>query len=424
MGRVEVVIPYAPRPEQQRVHEAEDRERFQVVVAHRRFGKTVMAVNRLIRKATQCPKDRPRTAYIAPTYRQGKSIAWDYLRHFAGVIPGATFNESELRCDLPNGSQIRLYGADNPDALRGIYLDDVVLDEAGLMQRRVWTEVIRPALTDRQGSMLAIGTPNGHNLFWDLRDRASQGDGWGLHTFRVTDTHIIAAAELEDARRQMSPEEYAQEFECSFDAAIRGAIYGRMLEEIREQDRITRIDYEPLLPVHTAWDLGMSDATAIWFMQPEKSGDVRVIDFYEARGESLAHYVNVLNAKSYTYGRHILPHDAKVRELGTGRSRLEMLLSLGLRAEIAPNMSLDDGIEAGRVFLRRCWFDAERCKDGLDALANYRRALNTRTEEYMAPLHDWSSHAADAFRYAAVGMKTGDQAKKWGAIKYSNAGIL
>lgn len=407
------------------MHEAGAAHRFVVVVAHRRLGKTVMAINRLLRSASTCRRERPRMAYIGPTYRQAKAVSWDYLRHFAGVIPGAIFNESELRCDLPNRAQVRLYGADRPDALRGIYLDDCVLDEAGLMQTRVWTEVIRPALADRQGSALFIGTPNGRNLFADLRDRAQAGlDGWKLFTFRASETGIIAEAELADARRQMSDDEYAQEFECSFEASIRGAIFGKQLEVAREQARIAKVDHEPLLSVHTAWDLGMSDTTAIWFMQCERSGDVRVIDYLEGSGEGLAYYVNDLRRREYTYGRHVLPHDARVRELGTGKSRLEILSSLGLRAEVAPSLSLDDGIEAARVFLRRCWFDAERCKVGLDALANYRRALNTRTDEYAQPLHDWSSHAADAFRYAAIALKTGDTAKAMQPLKYTNAGIV
>lgn len=418
------VIPYHPREQQLEIHRAESDARFIVVVAHRRFGKTVLAINRLIRKALTCERERPRTAYIGPTYRQSKAVVWDYLRHFAGVVPGVQFNESELRADFPNGGQVRLYGADNPDALRGLYLDDAVLDETGLMQSRVWTEVIRPALSDRQGSALFIGTPNGQNLFWDLRNQAETAQGWKLFELPASKTNIVAPAELEDARRSMSDDAYLQEFECSFEAAVRGAIYGKTMAWLRGQGRLTKVGYEPALPVHTAWDLGIGDAMAIWMAQAERSGDIRIIDYYENSGEGLGHYVNVLNAKGYTFGRHILPHDANARELSTGKSRLEFLRSLGLMCEVAPNLPVEDGIEATRMFLRKCWFDVERTRTGLDALLSYRRRQNTRTEEYGLPEHDWASHGADAMRYLAVAMKSHAQTMKMAPIQYSNKGII
>lgn len=408
---VDIEIPYAPRPLQQAIHEQLDTHRFGVVVCHRRFGKTVAAINHLIKAALTCTLERPRYAYLAPTYTQGKAIAWDYLKHYSRPVPGTSFNETELRADYPNGAQVRIYGADNPDALRGIYLDGVVADEFGLMQGKVWHEVLRPALADRRGWALFLGTPAGKNAFWDLRDFAQRTDGWFVATYRASETRILDVAELEAAREAMSADAYAQEFECSFEASVRGAIFAREMTLIREQERITRVAYDPALPVHTAWDLGIGDTTAIWFIQlawPE----VRVIDFYEQSGEGLGHYVNTLASKHYTWGRHILPHDVEVRELGTGKSRKEMLASLGLRVEVAPNLPLDDGIEAARMFLKRCWFDAERCKDGLDALQNYRREENTRTGELKPlPVHDWASHGADAFRYAAVAIK-GDGASR------------
>lgn len=426
MGEAERVIeiPYAPRKLQAAVHEALDQARFVVVVAHRRFGKTVLAINDLIRAAVECDRPRPRMAYIGPTYRQAKAVVWDYLKHYAQPIPGIQFNESELRADLPNGGQVRLYGADNPDALRGLYLDRVVLDETGLMQTRVWTEVVRPALSDRVGKALFIGTPNGQNLFWSLRNQAAASDGWRLFEFRASQTGILALDELNDAKRTMSEDAYQQEYECSFEAAVRGSIYGRVMQVLREQNRLTRVPYDPLLAVHTAWDLGIGDSMAIWCAQRERSGDVRVIDYYENSGEGLGHYVNWLNARGYTFERHYLPHDANVRELGTGKSRLEMLRSLGLQPEALPLLPLEDGIEATRMFLRRCWIDAERCRDGIDALVSYRRRQNTRTEEFGSPEHDWASHGADAMRYLATGLRAHPDALRMKPINYSNAGIV
>ena len=340
------------------------------------------------------------------------------------MVPGATFNESELRVDLPNGSQIRLYGADNPDALRGIYLDGVVLDETGMMQARIWSEVLRPALSDRLGWALFIGTPNGKNLFWELRSRAGLGDGWALIQYKASETGIVDPKELADAKSAMTDDEFAQEFECSFEASVRGAIFAKEITFLREGKRILPIEPEPLLPVHTAWDLGIGDNMAIWFAQVERSGAVRVIDHYEANGEALSHYVNVLGNKPYTYGKHYVPHDAQVRELGSGKSRIEMLGALGLRCELAPNIKLEDGINAARLFMRKCYFDEKRCAAGLDALQNYRWAYNTALDEHKStPVHDWASHSADAFRYLAVSLKD-DPKKRWGDLKYDNRGIV
>lgn len=351
-------------------------------------------------------------------------MAWDYLKHYAKVIPGTTFHEQELRADLPNGGRVQLLGADNPDAHRGIYSDGLVLDEAGLMQSRIWSEVFRPALSDRLGWALFIGTPNGKNLFWDLANRARQGDGWRLLTYKASETGLIAASELENARSQMTEDEYQQEFECSFEASVRGAIYAKEITALREGGRIAPLAYEPLLPVHTAWDLGIGDAMAIWFAQVERSGAVRIIDHYECSGESLGHYVNVLGSKPYTYGQHIVPHDAQVRELGSGKSRIEMLAGLGLKCKLAPNVKLDDGINAARMFMGKCYFDSVKCEAGLDALQNYRWDFNTRLDEYKnSPVHDWASHSADAFRYLAVGLKD-EQKKRWGEVRYQPTGIM
>ncbi len=372
-----------------------------------------MAVNHLIRSALSCELERPRFAYLAPTYTQGKAIAWDYLKHYSRPVPGTSFNESELRVDYPNGAQVRIYGADNPDALRGIYLDGVVPDEFGLMQGKVWYEVLRPALTDRKGWALFIGTPNGKNAFWELRDYAARTEGWFLIEHKASETNVLPPDELAAAREAMSADSYAQEFECSFEASVRGAIFAKEMRQVRESGRVKELPYEPLIPVDTAWDLGRGDSTAIWFMQLRNS-EARCIDYYEMSGEGLGHYVNILKSKPYTYGRHILPHDARVVDLSepTGRSRLELRPGLGVQADICPSLSLDDGIEAARMFLKRCWFDAVKTKDGIECLQNYRREENTRTGEMKPlPVHDWASHGADAFRYAAIALAEVEQAK-------------
>ena len=404
-GTVEVVIPYEPRPLQLEIHRALDEKRFGVVVCHRRFGKTVMGINQLTKGAATCERERPRFGYIAPTLKQAKAVAWDYLKHYTQPIPGVSYNETELRADLPNDARIRLFGADNPDALRGIYLDGVVLDEFPLMQGRTWSEVIRPLLTDRQGWALFIGTPNGKNAFWDIYQAAEGASNWYRAAFKASETGVIPQSELEDARRMMTEDEYAQEFECSFEASVRGAVYAKELAQVRAQGRMTRVPYDPLLPVHTAWDLGVGDSTAIWFAQLV-GAERRIVDYYEASGEGLQHYAAVLDRKGYKYGRHLAPPDIEVRELGSGRSRKEIAAGLGVKFETVKAMKLEDGINAARMILPTCYFDADKCKQGIECLQNYRWDFNQRMDEFKpTPVHDWASHGADAFRYLALGLR-------------------
>lgn len=410
MGAVaeRIVIPYAPRPLQKVLHAGIDAHRFTVAVCHRRFGKTVLAVNHLQKAATSSAKPRPRFAYIAPTYRQGKAVAWDYMKHYAAKIPGHAVNESELRIDYPNGGQVRIYGADNPDSLRGIYLDGVVLDEYGLQPNNVFTEVIRPLLTDRQGWALFIGTPNGKNQFYDIAQQAQREPGWFFAAYRASQTGIILDSELQSARASMTEDEYAQEFECSFEASVKGAIFAKELQQAREEGRITRVPYDPLLPVDTDWDLGVRDQTSIWFSQSTPGGEVRLIDYYESSGNGLQHYAQKLHekqaARQWMYGRHHAPHDIEVRELGTGHSRWESARQLGLHFQVGKQLPLADGISACRMLLPRCWFDSEHCAEGVEVLQNYTWQYNSRMQEHNTalPEHNWASHGADAFRTLAI----------------------
>lgn len=395
-------------------------ERFAVLVAHRRAGKTVACVNELIKGALICDKPKPRFAYIAPLYKQAKDVAWEYLKEYTAVIPGREVNESELRVDLPNGGRVRLYGADNPDALRGIYLDGVILDEYADMRPSIWTEVLRPGLADRGGWATFIGTPKGHNDFWKKWHDSESNPDWHRTILKASETGIINKEELLSAREGMSPDEYEQEFECSFTAAVRGAYYGKDLELAEQDGRIGKIPVEKLM-TNTAWDLGIDDATAIWFYQTVGK-EIRIIDYYEASGVGLEHYAGVLAQKNYIYGDHFLPHDVEVRELGTGMSRLEMLKELGINAQVVKMQKVEDGINAVRKILPRCWFDAERCKVGLEALRLYRKEWDDKTQTFrQRPLHDWTSHAADAMRYLALSLRDKAEFKP---IKYVTGGFV
>ena len=396
---------YVARPAFVSFHER--RDRWSCIVAHRRAGKTVACVADLVLGALQTSKPNARYAYIAPLYVQAKDVAWAYVRQFAGSVPGVSFNEAELRADLPNGSRIRLYGADNYDRLRGLYLDGVVLDEYADMPPAAWGEVIRPALADRQGWAVFIGTPKGRNAFFDVYERAKIEPDWFALMLRASETNLLPESELAAARAEMTPEQYAQEFECSFEAAIMGAYYGREMAEAEMAGRITAVTYEPKLDVHTAWDLGMGDSTSIWFWQIA-GGEIRVIDHYEAHGQALPHYAAVLASKPYRYGWDYVPHDARVRELGTGRTRVETLRSLGRKPRLVPGHEVMDGINAARLTIPRCWFDADACRDGLEALRQYRADFDDKTRVFRdKPKHDWTSHTADAFRYLAMAWREG-----------------
>ncbi len=398
---------YIPRKHQAEIEAS--LARFSVLVCHRRFGKTALSVNQLIKAARETKRPDWRGAYIAPLYKQAKTVVWDELKKYCGLGQDnctVKFHETELRADFENGARIRLFGAENPDSLRGIYLDGVIFDEVAQMSKRVWTEVIRPALSDRKGWGVFIGTPRGRNALYEIWEEAKRNPDWFTALYRVSETGLIDADELEAAARDMSPEEYEQEYECSFTAAIRGAYFGALMAEADKNGRIAKVPYDPVVPVHTAWDLGMSDSTSIWFVQAKPGGAYAVIDYYEASGEGLDHYARVLDEKGYKYGTHIAPHDIRVRELGTGRSRLEVARSLGIRFEIAPNIPLQDGINAVRTLLPVCWFDEKRCAAGIESLRQYRRKFNERMNDFSThPKHDWTSHAVDAFRYFSVGFR-------------------
>ena len=358
-------------------------------------------------------RDRPRFAYIAPFLKQAKAVAWDYVKHYcAPLVPlGATFNEAELRADLPNGGQVRLYGADNPDSLRGIYLDGVVLDEYGIMDPGIWP-VVRPALSDRLGWADFIGTPNGHNDFYDTYQRAlANQDEWYVALHRASETGLIVAEELAAARKSMTLDQFEQEYECSFEAAIQGAYYGKEMAEAEREKRIGRVPHDRATDVITAWDLGIGDATAIWFCQ-QVGQEYHLIDYVENSGVGLDWYAAEIKARPYVYGAHILPHDVEAKELGTGKSRKEVLEALGIKVTVAPKLRVEDGINAVRMVLNRCWFDAEKCRRGIEALKQYRTEFDEQRKVFRdKPLHDWCSHGADAARYLFTGIRKTEKAQ-------------
>jgi phage terminase large subunit len=384
------------------------KQRWSILVCHRRAGKTVATICDTIRRAVTENKPDARYAYIAPYYSQAKNIAWDYLLRFAApAIVKA--NQSELWVELVNGAKIRLFGADNPDALRGLYLDGVVLDEYADMKPRLWGEIIRPLLTDRQGWATFIGTPKGHNTFYDIYQYATiNKDEWYSKVLRASQSKLIAQSELDDALKSMSIDQYQQEFECSFEAAILGAIYGTEMRLLTDAGRIDKVECDPMFPVHTAWDLGFNDATAIWWYQVVH-GEIRVLDYHEAHGQPIVYYANQIKERPYEYGTHWLPHDARAKTLASGgKSIIEQLIDKlpqksGNLFKIVPNLSLQDGIQATRMALARTWFDAMKCSEGIECLRQYQREYDEDKKVFRdKPRHDWTSHGADAFRMLSI----------------------
>ena len=417
----EVDLGYRPRDPQLLIHEAVEEHRFNVVVAHRRMGKTVSAINQLIHSALNCDKPNPRLAYIAPTYNQAKRVAWDYLLEYTRPLD-AKANIAELRVDFM-GVRISLYGADNVDSLRGIYLDGVVIDEIGDVNPNLFTEVIRPALADRKGWALFIGTPKGANHFKTLRDKAyNKEDGWNLLEFKSSETNILDQEELDAAYKAMGESKFLQEFECSFAAPVEGAYYGSIINDLYMKGQVTDIVHDGIAQTFTAWDLGMGDSTAIWVCQVVGQ-EIRLIDFMENHGVGLDYYINWIRNNGYASAEHLLPHDVQVRELGTGKSRKEMIEEAGLAVTVVAKLAVDDGIQAVRRMLPRCWFDV-KTKQGLDALQNYRREYDDKRDVFFdKPVHDWCSHASDAFRYLAVGLD--ERSSDWGKpLQVNNSWVV
>ena len=373
-----------------------------------------MCINHMLKAALTNKLLNPRYAFISPYRLQGKATAWDYIKQFAGKIPGTKFNESELRCDLPNGARITILGAENDQAIRGISLDGCVFDETQSIKPTIFPEVIRPALADRKGWCIFIGTRKGRNSFYQLYEQAVRNKGWYACTYKASETGILDEEELQAARDVMSKDLYEQEFECSFQAAITGSYYGTIIEDLVKEGRIESNLFDEDLDVETWWDLGMNDQTAIWFVQKYKK-EIRLIDYYENTGQGLDHYADILKNKGYEYSTHILPHDVKVRELGNyGKTRLESLLDFGIVGEVAPKLSIEDGIEAVRKDLPKCYFDKNKTAKGLEALKAYQKKWDEKNQCFKnRPIHNFASHPADAFRYGCtfVGGKSSDWKK-------------
>jgi hypothetical protein len=351
--------------------------------------------------------------YVAPYQNQARRIAWDYFKHYAQPLISDT-NEQMMTITLVNNTKVSLFGADNADAMRGLGFSGVYMDEYGDFKPSVFGNVIRPALSDKQGWAVFAGTPKGKNQFWDIYETARRiPDEWFVLRLPASDSGLLPQSELNAAKAQLSEDQYLQEYECSFEAAILGAFFGTEMRQA--EPRINeRVVFEPGYPVHTAWDLGYRDDTAIWWYQVV-GGEVRVIDFYAVSGADIRAIAEVVVNKGYQYGKHHLPHDARAKSLQTGRSIVEQLADhLGINhLSVVPNIGLQDGIQAIRQMLPRTWFNSVKCGDGIEALRQYQREYDEDKKAFRAsPRHDWTSHPADAFRMLAVAWRAEPSAQR------------
>lgn len=383
-------------------------QRFAILVWHRRAGKTVACINDLIDKALQCHLPMPRYSYVAPFYKQAKDVAWNYLKLYAAPVIEKIM-ESELSVLLKNGATIRLYGADNPDSLRGVYNDGVILDEYGDMSPRLFGEVIAPTLADRKGWCVFIGTPKGPNHFFTMWKKAANDDRWFRKMLKSSESGILDEEELAMlATLPGSDEEtFEQEFECDFSAAIRGAYYGKLLKKCEADGNIGEFPWDPERVVYTAWDIGYTDDTSIWFFQYDGK-TIRVIDFFTVSGYSVDDVIDELWARPYAYGECYLPHDAKNKSFQTGKSTMEIMVAAGMKVRLVPSLSVQDGIQAVRKTLPSIQFNAANddiAEVGLNALRLYQREWDDKRRMFKEkPLHDWSSNPADAMRMLCLAM--------------------
>lgn len=355
--------------------------------------------------------------YIFPTYAQAKKVIWDSITidgvRMLDFFPSewiAATNSQEMKIRYKNGSIFQLVGSDNYDSLVGTNPRGVVFSEYALQDPRAY-QYIRPILTANQGWALFISTPRGKNHLWDLYELAQLSPDWYCYKLTIEETKHIPLSEIEKEKQEgiMSDDLIQQEYYTSFSLGVEGSFYSKYLDNMRTEGRITRVPWESGFQVHTAWDLGMRDNTTIIFFQTIGQ-TVRIIDCYTNHSHGLEHYAKILESKPYNFGKHIAPHDIKVRELGSGITRLEKARELGIKFVLSNDVPVPDGIEASKTLFSKLWIDEEKGQDLIKALESYRREYDNKKKIYKNnPLHDWSSHYADAFRYLATSLpKTKD----------------
>jgi phage terminase large subunit len=400
---------FKPRSYQLPIFDAIENKNYKRVLAilPRRAGKDVCGFNLMVRAAL-------RTVgvyyYIFPTFAQAKRVIWDSItnegKRFLDYIPLELVKQEyshEMKIKLINGSLIQLVGSDNYDSLMGTNPRGVVFSEYALQDPRAY-QYIRPILTANNGWALFLSTPRGKNHLYELYQIANNSPEWFSYKLTIDDTQHIPPLEIEREKSEgiMSEDLIQQEYYTSFSLGVEGAYYAKYLDRMRLKGQIGIVPWEPSFKVHTAWDLGIRDATSIIFFQI--SGQViRIIDCYENSKEGLEHYIKIINGHPYTYGKHIAPHDIAQHEWTSGQTRLEKARQLGISFIVSDKHRVEDGIESVRSTFSKIWIDEKACAPLIKALGNYRQEYDVKRRIYQShPLHDWSSHYADSARYLCM----------------------
>lgn len=355
--------------------------------------------------------------YVFPELAQGRKVIWDgadgegfrFIDHFPKALLAGKPNDTEMKLRYSNGSLFQVIGSDHYDSGMGTNPIGMVFSEYSLQDPACWG-YFRPILAENGGWAIFNFTPRGENHAYQLYELAKADPAkWFVSLLTVDDTGCIPKDVLEQEEREIvrlngNNALYLQEYFCNFTVPIAGAYYAHNLMAAYRDARVGHVPHETRLSVDTWWDLGVNDRMAIWFTQ-SVGQELRVIDYMDGTGQGLPFYISRLKEKPYVYGRHTAPHDIEVRELSSGKSRKDTAQALGIKFEVAPKLPLMDGIDAVRGVFGKCWFDKDKCADGLSALKSYRKQYDEKRKTYLnTPYHDWSSNGADAFRYLAVSL--------------------
>lgn len=404
-----IKLPYKfePREYQLPIWEAFDSGIKRLIqVWHRRAGKDRNDLNIIAR---EMQKKVGIYHYYFPTYSQGKKALWEgigkdgfrYINHFPKELV-ENINNSEMKVHYKNGSIFQIIGTDDIDKIVGTNPIGVVFSEYSLQNPKVW-DFIRPILRENGGWAIFNFTPRGKNHAFKLYEMAKSNIKWFVSLLTIRDTKILTEEDIQEERDAgMLEEMIQQEFYCSFTASIIGSYYWEQVDWAERNGRFTTVPWDPALPVHTVWDLGIGDAMAIGFFQIVGK-EIHMIRYYEDSGKGMDHFIKYLQKKKYVYGKHFAPHDIKAREMITGKSRLELAASLGINFEVVPNIGIQNGIDAARMLFRRLWVDKDKCADWIELIPQYTKEYDEEKKIFKnTPLHDWTSHGADMFRYLAV----------------------
>lgn len=460
MSLDDLVIPYhfQARPYQlpllkavQASFDGKSNVRYFLQIWHRRSGKdktdiAAIAPKRLIQNPCL-------VKVVYPTLEMGRDNLWDgigadgfrYREHIPEFIRAGKPNETRMsipvrnKLDQNTNSLFQVGGSNKPDSLRGGNPKLFIFSEWAEQDPYAW-DVTEPILRENDGIAVFNTTPKGDNHARALYEYAKNSPLWHVEILTAEQTGIWSLKQLDEiladiikrfsanGRSESEARAYfEQEYLCSFESPVVGSYYGEGMRRAEKEGRITKVPWMENYPVYTFWDLGMDDSMTIWFMQ-NAGMQFRFIDYYENSGEGLAHYAKVLQDKGYLYGRHFAPHDIAVREIGTGKSRLEVAKTLGIKFEAAPKLGIDDGINACRGVLRSCWFDIDKCHRGINCLKNYQKDWDEKNKVFKThPKHDWSSHGADAFRIFGTGYReihSPVQQTSYGGVKPIIPGLI